>query len=219
MKNLLIVANWKENKTVTEAIKFLEDFKASYEPRENVTVVICPSVLEVSEVKNFIESRNLKVEVGVQDVSEYKEGAHTGEISATQAAEFAKYVIIGHSERRALGETDDEIARKITNAKSARLIPILCVQNEDTPIAENTQIIAYEPIGAIGTGNPDTPKNAERIAVLIKEKNANIKYVLYGGSVTGENVQNFINMPNISGVLVGGASLNAASFSSIIKNA
>ena len=219
MKDLYIVANWKENKTVAAAIEFLEDFKTSYEPRENVTVVICSSFLSVTEVKNFIQSDNLKVEVGVQDISQYKKGPHTGEISAAQAAEFAKYVILGHSERRAIGETNETVSQKAENAISKELTPIVCVQNETTPIPENVLIVAYEPIEAIGTGNPDTPENAQKVAAQVKEKNSEVLNILYGGSVTSENVRTFTEMPDISGVLVGGASLDPHEFSELIKNA
>ena len=78
--------------------------------------------------------------------------------------------------------------------------------------------MAYEPVEAIGTGNPDTPENADKIASVVKSKNRDVTHVLYGGSVTEDNAASFTKMPNINGVLVGGASLDPTDFSSIVKS-
>lgn len=219
MKDLYIVANWKENKNGEEAIKFLEEFHKIYEPRSNVNVIICPPYLSVPVVEGYARQNNLAISTGTQDISELEEGAHTGEVSAKQASEFANYSIIGHSERRKLGETDEDVAKKTDIAKRYNIEPIVCVVNEDVPIPITTKIVAYEPIEAIGTGNPDTPENAQRVASAIKSSQNGIMHVLYGGSVTAENVASFCKMQDIDGVLVGGASLDAQTFSSIIKNA
>ena len=217
MKDLLIVGNWKENETEEEVLTFLSDFSKIYEERPNVKVIICPSYLVVGEVWEFIKSNNIPIELGVQDISKFPEGAHTGEVSARQAAEFARFTIIGHSERRALGESDEDVKKKVEAALKNNIEPIVCVVNDNVPIPYGAKIVAYEPIGAIGTGNPDTPENAERIASTIKSNNGEVLHVLYGGSVTSENVHKFIQMQNIDGVLVGGASLDPIEFSSIIN--
>lgn len=220
MKDLLIVGNWKENKTLEEAKKFINDFTSLYEPRANLRVVICPSYLQVPELSKTIGINNdTSFVVGVQDLSEFEGGAHTGEVSPSQVAEFAKYSIIGHSERRAMGQTDEDVLKKVNLAIDNNIIPIVCVVNENVPIPEKTNIVAYEPVEAIGTGKPDSPENANEIAKQIKTKNPNVSTVLYGGSVTSENVNSFTEQEYISGVLVGGASLDAKEFSSIIKNA
>lgn len=219
MKDLYIVANWKENKSEEEALDFLEEFSKVYQPRPNVNVVICPSYLSLPAVSNFIKDHDIVVETGTQDISKLSEGAHTGEVSAIQASEFAVYSIIGHSERRKLGETDEDISKKVELAVKYNIKPIVCVINENVPIPDGVKIVAYEPIEAIGTGNPDTPENANRVAAEIKSKHNEVLHVLYGGSVTSINVHNFCEMENIAGVLVGGASLDPAEFSSIIKNA
>lgn len=217
MKDLYIVANWKENKTQEETLTFLSDFLKTYEHRPNVKVVICPPYLLVPAVSEFIKSNNLPIEIGVQDISKFPEGMHTGEVSAREAAEFATFSIVGHSERRALGETDEDVEEKVEMALKNNIEPIVCVINENVPVPTGAKIVAYEPIGAIGTGNPDTPENASKIASWIKNKYQHVAYVLYGGSVTAENVNSFTRMENISGVLVGGASLDPVEFSSIIK--
>lgn len=219
MKNLLIVANWKENKTVDESLQFMDEFATIYSPREGCDVVICPPATSLSAVFQFVLENGVKISIGAQNVSSFGEGAHTGEIAADQVKGLAQYVIIGHSERRAMGETDEMIEKKLLNAKGVGLVPILCVQNENTHVFPGVEIVAYEPIGAIGTGNPDTPENADSVASQIRNKNPWIKSVLYGGSVTSENVGAFTRQENLSGVLVGGASLDAKGFSQIIQNA
>jgi triosephosphate isomerase (TIM) len=153
------------------------------------------------------------------DISPFDEGAYTGEINGNQIREFADYVIIGHSERRKnFAETDEMLSQKVQRAIECSLTPIFCVQGSDTPIPDGVTLVAYEPIFAIGTGNPDTPENAEAVIKTIKEKNPSVKYVLYGGSVTPEGVGGFTQKPLIDGVLVGGASLLSDKFVQIIKN-
>jgi triosephosphate isomerase len=217
MKDLYIVANWKENKTQEEVQSFMSEFSKDYEAREYVKVVICPAYLTVPTVAEFVKSNNVKVEVGVQDVSRYQEGAHTGEVSAREAAEYARFAIIGHSERRTMGETDEDVKKKVEMAKSANIEPIVCVVNERVPIPPGVKIVAYEPVEAIGTGNPDTPENAEKIASQIRSVNQQVTHVLYGGSVNAENVASYTNSPSIGGVLIGGASLDPSSYLRIIK--
>ncbi|HVZ12771.1 MAG TPA: triose-phosphate isomerase [Patescibacteria group bacterium] len=219
MVNLFIVANWKSNKTIEDTNNFLNEFKDLYIARDDVQVVICPPYLSVSTLSNFIATNNLKIDSGVQDISPFDDGAFTGEVSASQIKELVKFTIIGHSERRKyFGETDELLSKKCEKAQSAGIEIIFCVQNEDTPIPQGVKIVAYEPVEAIGTGHPDTPENADRVAAVIRAKHEG-GIVLYGGSVTAENVNQFTSCVNIGGVLVGGASLNPSGFSSIIKNA
>lgn len=164
--------------------------------------------------------------VGAQDVSPFAEGAYTGEVSAQQVREFATYVIIGHSERRKdFGETEEIISRKIDQAIKNSLIPIVCISdikqigNLKFEIGNSSSlVVAYEPLSAIGSGEADDPKNADEMARKIKEITPDV-FVLYGGSVSAENVHDFTQMPHIDGVLVGGASLDPQEFSKIITNA
>jgi triosephosphate isomerase len=130
-----------------------------------------------------------------------------------------QYVIIGHSERRAgLGETDQLLAQKVARATSLGLEVIYCVPNAETPIPQGISIVAYEPPTAIGSGNPDTPENADSQAALIL-KQSGIRRVLYGGSVKPENVATFVSQPSIGGVLIGGASLKGEIFGQLAQNA
>lgn len=224
MKNLFLIANWKANKTEEEAIVWLEEFDKNktiadgeWEAKE---VIICPSYPVLTRVYDFIQKNKLPLRAGSQDVSKFGRGAYTGEVPPALLEKFVRFSIIGHSERRKYFNEDDDVLRdKVNGALSGYSLPVFCVQNENTFIPQGVKIIAYEPVEAIGTGNPDTPENAEKVASFIKEKNKDVTNVLYGGSVTSENVNSFTKMPNIDGALVGGASLNPLEFLRIIKNA
>ena len=165
---------------------------------------------------------NFPLLVGAQDLSPFSEGAFTGEEPAKFLKQFVDLAILGHSERRQnFGETDEMVAKKVTQALDNQIIPLVCVQGEETPVPEKVNLIAYEPIFAIGTGNPDTPENASKVAGGFKRKYgspAGGLEVLYGGSVKSENVKSFLSAEFISGVLVGGASLNPEEFVKIIQS-
>ena len=183
-------------------------------------VIVCPSYTLLPILKSYILNHKSKIELGAQDISAYPQGAYTGEVNGKQIAEFAKYVLIGHSERREyFKETEDMVAKKVHMALKNNIKPIVCVENEETPIPLGVALVAYEPVGAIGSGNADTPDNAESVAKAIKETHKQVMGVLYGGSVTAENVKSFTAQEHIDGVLVGKASLDPQVFSRIIQNA
>ncbi len=220
MKKLFIIANWKANKTSEEVEDWMQVFSKEYKNAENEEIIICPSFVHLSKVKQLIDEKNLSPAVGAQDISPFPPGAYTGEVSGAQLKEYAGYVVIGHSERRAhFGESEELLAKKVAKAIEYNLTPIFCVQDENTPIPDRVSIIAYEPVSAIGTGNADTPENANKVAKEIKEKKPFVKCVLYGGSVTKKNVGLFTEEEFIDGVLVGKASLDPSEFCSIIHNA
>jgi len=220
MKKLFIVANWKSYKSTSEVEKWFETISNSQltANKEEKEIIVCAPSIFIPKVKELSVKLNLPISVGAQDVSPFGEGAYTGAVNVKQIKEFCEYTIIGHSERRKEFKEDDEmLAKKVKISLEASLFPIFCVQGADTPIPDGVKIAAYEPVWAIGSGTPDTPENAEKVIKEIKEKNK-VEYVLYGGSVKGENVNGFTNMPSIDGVLVGGASLDPDSFVQIIKN-
>lgn len=218
MKKLFIVANWKSNKTEPEANSWLQRLKIKDLRLTNKEIIICPSFTVLPILKSLIINHDSSIKLGAQNISPFDEGAYTGEVNGKQIKEFADYVIVGHSERRAnFYENNNLIAQKIDKGLKHGLVPILCISDLDQAQSFNG-IIAYEPLSAIGSGNPDTPENGEDIASKIKNKVGEIP-VLYGGSVTSDNVKSFTSMPNIDGVLVGGASLDPLEFLKIIKNA
>ncbi len=230
--NKLIVANWKLNPmTAREAT----DLSRKINTVSRHEVVICPPIafLEVVEVMHK----------GAQDVSFQIKGAYTGQISSAQLASLnVKYCIVGHSERRSFGDTDELINLKIKALIDYGITPILCVGYGTTveqdelevtdilasqlrqdleEIDSKKVIVAYEPVWAISNGNPYATKktanadHAEQIALYIHTK-YNVKGVLYGGSVNSTNSQSYLDQIHIDGLLVGGASLLPDDFNKII---
>jgi triosephosphate isomerase len=221
MNKCLIVANLKSYQNETEAKNWLESFQKIKELNLDLTqkeIVICPAFTELFSFFSFFSSNNITVRLGAQNVSPFDEGPYTGEVNAKQVKDFAEYVLIGHSERRQnFAETDDMLIKKVAMALKYGLNPIFLVQTQGELVPQDVQVVAYEPVAAIGTGTPDTPENADAVAAVIKSKN-NVQ-VLYGGSVTAENVKSFTAKANIDGVIIGGASLDAEELIKIIQNA
>ncbi len=217
-KNIWIIANWKSNKTVAEALEWLAQVGPQLPRDENLKVVVCPTFSSLSEVKKAIQVGNFKVMVGSQDLSPFGQGAYTGEESALLLKDLVNLSIIGHSERRQnFSETDEAVSKKVEQALNSNITPLVCVQGADTPVPEGCKLVAYEPVFAIGTGNPDTPENANETAKILKEKYGVDLKILYGGSVTSENIKAFLNQENLSGALIGKASLDAEEFAKIVK--
>lgn len=218
LKNIWVIANWKSNKTISEALNWVEQVGPEISPKENLKVVVCPTFVCLEEVKKSILVGNYYLIVGSQDLSPFDNGAYTGEETARILKDIVDISILGHSERRkSFGETDEMVVEKVIQAKQYNIEPLVCVQNENTPVPESVKLIAYEPIFAIGTGNPDTPENASKVAETFKNKYGDDLEVLYGGSVTSENAKGFLQQNNISGLLIGRASLEAEEFIKIVE--
>lgn len=163
--------------------------------------------------------------MGVQDLSQFSDGAYTGEITAAMVRGIVSYALIGHSERRnQFGETDETVSQKAQRAVEQGIIPVVCV-SEPTQAEKLVHYYAdfigkgmllYEPLSAIGTGKPDSPLHANDIAVELKHSIPDVP-VLYGGSVTPETVGSYISQKFIAGVGVGGASLDPEVFLRLIQ--
>lgn len=239
----LIVANWKMNGSialVNEMTAVLNEL-----PLLTADVVICPpaTLLPAFSGANVFQ-------LGAQNVSHELAGAYTGELSATLLWEAgARYVIVGHSERRTLqSETDQLVAAKLQHAVDSGLIPILCIgetlqqrQQEKTqqvlarqldavyasqPKLLVKSVIAYEPIWAIGTGESASPEQAQDTHAFIRRHlsqydamAASVVKLLYGGSVNAENCEALFAQTDIDGALVGGAGLKSAEFAQICSSA
>ena len=215
-KVIYLVANWKSHKTLAEALSWLEAMK-DWKGNEETKVIVCPPLPYLRSMHQVIMHYSLPLELGTQDISPFPLGAYTGAVSAAMVKEWVTYAIVGHSERRHyFHETDQEVANKVTQCLDNGLRPILCIDepylesqiNTLNDIPKEKLIVAYEPLAAIGSGNPDTPEHAQAVAERVKAAIRADVPVLYGGSVTVENIRAYSVMPAINGVLVGGASLN-----------
>jgi triosephosphate isomerase len=247
MRTPLVVGNWKMNLTVREAVALVNDLKGRLANPGGVDVVVGPPFTALADAGRAIAGST--IELGAQDLYWEPHGAFTGEISAAMLWDLGcTYVIVGHSERRRLlGENDDGIRKKVAAALVNELIPILCVgesleERDDgrterilqtqarlgtldvAPEQAPQLVIAYEPVWAIGSGQPATGAEAGRIAGLLRTwvrgwfgDHADSIRILYGGSVTPQTIGEFAGQPAIDGALVGGASLDAASFAAIVE--
>jgi triosephosphate isomerase len=220
MKKQFIVGNWKSNKTIDETQEWLNEFMVhSSQFTEEKVVILCPPFPLLSLIQDFIKQHHLPIALGTQDISPFGDGAYTGEVDGHLLKDFVQYAIIGHSERRKyFSETDELLGQKVAMAKAYGIEPIYCISEKNMPIPSGVNIVAFEPLAAIGSGHPDSPENAEEVARFLKEKNS-VSYVLYGGSVTAANVRDFTQQVSIDGVLPGGASLSPREFASLIYHA
>lgn len=226
MKNIWIIANWKSNKTIAEALDWVSEVGPKIPKQDNLKVVVCPTFSCISEMKKAITVGNFPLLLGAQDLSPFGVGAYTGEEPAQLLNGLVDLAILGHSERKKnFGETDKIVAEKTQQALGNNIIPLICIQSKEVPVPEGCRMIIYEPSWAISTwltntpeaGKADTPENANQMAGFLKQKYGDGLEVLYGGSVTAGNVKEFVAQENINGVLVGNASLDAAEFIKICQ--
>lgn len=219
-----IVANWKQNLSLTEVQNWVDVFQKNYSQTPDKTVIVagCFTHLSLISQSGLICS--------AQDVSAFIQGAHTARVGARQIRDVAQYCLVGHSEvRTELGDNDKTVALKVSNLLKEGIKPILCV---DLPYLDTqvqalkhelleipSIIVAYEPIAAIGSGKPANPRVANEVAFKVKSLLGKATPVLYGGSVTNSDVASFTENEFIDGVLVGGSSLDPQEFISLVKNA
>ncbi len=248
----LIAGNWKLNLDHLQSIAFLQklhwSLKDASHDFEAVEVAVFPPFTDLRSVQTLVTADKYDIAYGAQDLSQHDSGAYTGEISGAFIAKLdARYVLIGHSERRTLhAETDEVVAGKVAAALRHGLVPVLCVGEtaEDLEqhgpsavpvaqlraaldgVAEGAEIVvAYEPVWAIGSGQAATPEQAQQVAAalraelvsLLGEDAAARTRVLYGGSVKSGNIAGFMREPDVDGALVGGASLDLDEFASIVR--
>jgi len=218
MKQLYLVANWKSNKTIDEARDWILQIQFREKP-DTAHVILCAPFTVLSVLKTEIEERKLPISLGAETVSTYPDGAYTGEISASMLKGLVEYVIIGHSERRRyFHETDEELTKKAEEAQKNGLKIIYCVEGLTQPIPEGVTMVLYEPKSAIGSGTNENSEISNTMCEELSKKNHGIP-VLYGGSVTEKTIHEYVAAPSISGVGVGGASLNPEQFMMIIDAA
>lgn len=241
-----IIGNWKMHLGIRESIAHARGVLRSVMGHEVLPeIVICPSFTALSEVRKVLV--RTRVSLGAQTMGIERFGAFTGDVSVAQLDDAGcGFVIIGHSERRAMnGETDAVVNAKMKLIAQTSLVPILCVgESKEIHAAGKAEefvmqqlgsalrgvimtkasrlIVAYEPIWAIGTGVSAAPADAVAMHNLIRDAlkklgvHATVQ-VIYGGSVDGANAYSFLREPGIDGVLVGGASVKIHEFETIVN--
>ena len=238
------VANWKMNFNSSDTKSFLENWEKKDLNNKEVKTIFCPSFTELNSTAELLH--NSDSELGAQNVYYESNGAYTGEISCRMLKDLGcNWVIIGHSERRAIfGETDEMVCHKLDKLTSENMYPIVCIgetkderengkteevlsrqllvafENQKGKNIEHT-VIAYEPVWAIGTGITATIDMISEAHQCIRNIfntngfNGDDISILYGGSVTNENAAELSEITDVDGFLVGGASLDVDKFYAI----
>jgi triosephosphate isomerase len=242
----LVIANWKMHLTASEAAAYLKDLLPRLPAAADREIALAPAFTSLHAVAALLGDGPLRL--AAQDLFWEDEGPYTGEVSAPMLQEIGvTYVLLGHSERRQhLGETDHMVNRKVRAALRSDLRPVVCVGEQEAARRSGraasvvrTQLqraleeiapgdapslgVAYEPVWAIGTGNPARPEDASEMHEVIRTELVNRfgepggrTRILYGGSVTHANIDALMGSPGVDGVLVGGASLRAVEFARIV---
>ena len=243
MKKQLIAGNWKMNGSPDSNAALVAALAAGVADA-HCLVAVCVPAPYLAQVQLLVAGT--PIAVGAQDVSQHESGAFTGEVSAAMLREFAtRYCLVGHSERRQYhGETDAVVAIKAQRALAAGITPIVCVgetlaEREAGRTEEVVKrqlaavihtnghciseiVVAYEPVWAIGTGKTASPQEAQQVHAVLRAQlqaatpQADRVHILYGGSMSAANAAQLLSQQDIDGGLVGGASLKAADFLSII---
>ena len=243
MKKKLIAGNWKMNGGLVANEALVQALRAGLAaPR--CEVAACVPAPYLAQVQALLAGS--AIGLGAQDLSQHEAGAYTGEVSAGMLKEFGvRYCIVGHSERRQYhGETDAVVAAKVQRALAAGITPIVCVgetlAEHDAGKTEEVVrrqlaavihtnghciseiVVAYEPVWAIGTGQTATPGQAQQVHAVLRAQlqaasdHADRIHILYGGSMNAANAAELLAQPDIDGGLIGGASLKAPDFLTII---
>ena len=247
----IVAGNWKLNKTAAETRRTILELRNKLAGLStSAEVIVFPPFVSLETAVDA--ARETVIKVGAQNVFWEKSGAYTGEVStAMLEAVGLEFVLLGHSERRALfGETDETVARRLGAVLGSRMTPVVCVgevleERESEKTAEvlarqvegalrdvapdhiSRVVLAYEPVWAIGTGKSASPTIANdahtlirsSIAAMFGRSAADEISILYGGSVKPENTASLMRESEVDGVLVGGASLDSASFAEIVRAA
>ena len=245
-RQLMFAANWKMNHGPAEARQFAKKFLSLTAPVEGRSLWFYPPAVSVAALSQAMQGRP-DIRVGAQNAHWELKGAFTGEISVPMFMEAgARIVLAGHSERRHLfGETDEQVAKKARAALAAGVTPLVCVgetlaereggRTEHVIVRQLGAmlavlepgdwaglVLAYEPVWAIGTGKNATPDDAAQIHELIRMELGRNSVsgrvpILYGGSVNAGNVASLLRRPQLDGVLVGGASLDAEGWADLVE--
>ena len=248
----LVSGNWKMHHDHVQAIRAVQDLglRLSGLDLGELDVSVHPPFTDLRSVQTVIEDRSVPVALGAQHCYSQDEGAFTGEVSPAMLARLGvSYVIVGHSERRALfGQTDEEVAATLRAVLRNGMTPIVCVGETEEEREQGVTearlesqakaalgglpaqhvaalVVAYEPIWAIGTGRTAGADDAQAacahiravVAGLSDAETAGALRIQYGGSVRPDNTAELMAQRDVDGLLVGGASLEPASFAAIVR--
>lgn len=236
MRRPMVVANWKMYTRASDAYVLATTIRDMVHNIEGIEIVICPPFLWLSEISEIVK-RDGRVNVGAQNMFYEEEGPFTGEISPQMIRDVAKYVIVGHSERRFyFHENDIDVNEKVIASLKYGLSPIVCVgeKTKSAPIKDaihqleealkhtkradhHNIIVAYEPVWAIGSGAVAPIEHSVRAISALREVIGRESPILYGGSVTDAEADKLAKHHQIDGVLVGSASLRSSVFINICK--
>lgn len=228
-----------------EAKKLFGATKKAAEKYQAVSVVVAPPAVFLRDLRTAYKGKRLAF--GAQNASYEQSGAHTGELSLAQLKDAgASLLIVGHGERRAMGETDDDARKKIDAALAMKLTPVLCV-GERTRDSESAHFdvvreqlrkgfagvkpedlkrlyVMYEPLWAVGTGKPVAPRDMHEMEIFIRKTVVDMKgslgmslRILYGGSVTADNARAMLDEAGVAGFIVGGGSLDPKAFTLLLQ--
>jgi len=245
MRRKLVIGNWKMNGSRAANTELLAGLRAA--GPWVAEVAVCAPFPYLADVALSLQGDGIGW--GAQDCSAFESGAYTGEVSAAMLAEFGcRYVLVGHSERRAMhAESDQLVADKAKAVLAQRLTPVVCVgetlaerEAGQTDAVVKRQlsavihtlahcipqvVVAYEPVWAIGTGKTASPEQAQAVHALLRAQlraatpKADDMKILYGGSVKADNAATLFAQADVDGGLIGGASLKAADFAAICRAA
>jgi triosephosphate isomerase len=239
----IIIANWKANLPIRSSLVLAKKYSSL--SQKKFSIVVCPDFLGIQPISILLKKTNISL--GAQDASIFPLGAHTGEIPSSALKSLGvKFILVGHSERRSNGETSEITFQKIQRILAEKITPVICIgenliqHNQNKTIAvlkkqlfsifsqlskeekERRILIAYEPVWSIGSGKALDADEAGFVCRFIKEfanQNSLSKVeVIYGGSVNESNSDNYLKEENISGLLLGGSSLNFPLFSKIVNS-
>ena len=246
MSKKLIAGNWKMNGGLA-ANEALVQAMLTGIGQPAADVALCAPAPYLAQLQSLLQGG--PIAWGSQDVSAHEQGAYTGEVSVSMLKDFGcRYAIVGHSERRQYhGETDAVVAAKAQRALAGGVTPIVCVgetlaerEAGETDAVVKRQlaavihtvahctteiVVAYEPVWAIGTGKTATPEMAQAVHAVLRAQlaaatqNPKRVHILYGGSMNAANAASLLAQPDIDGGLIGGASLKASDFLSIVAAA
>lgn len=247
MTKAIVVANWKMNPpTMREARKLFEATKKAAEKAPNVSLIIAPPSIYLRDLSSSYRGR--QISFAAQSAHFEARGAFTGEISMEQArGAGASYILVGHSERRAAGETNEDTQKKISAALAHKLHPILCVGEPQRDsggghfafvreelaaglrgiAASNIArtIIAYEPVWAIGGESAIAPRDMHEMAIFVRKTIVDLfgpvghsVKILYGGSIDEKSALRMMEEGDVRGLLVGHVSISAKRFAALLQS-